>query len=287
MNVRCTFVDGRSFEVAEGETLLKACRRSAVSIPFSCGAGSCHACLLRAVDGEVPARAQRGLKPHLVAGRFLLACQCIPVGPLTLALPQPQDLAEPEAAESPPPAPDPQLWHELGKGRTARAVLEDFYGRVYEDERLAPFFHGVTRERAIDKQYSFLRQLMTGERVYFGDRPRNAHHWMVIPDDLFDHRQALMARVLAAHGLSPAQQARWQRLEEHYRRDIVKRSAWPRLVDGEPQPLEGYASEVLTEGTVCDHCGEGIGAGTAVDYHVRLGTVTCGACSASRREAHA
>ena len=45
---------------------------------------------------------------------------------------------------------------------------------------MKPFFHGVTQQRAADKQYAFLKQLMTGEKAYFGDRPRNAHHRMVI-----------------------------------------------------------------------------------------------------------
>jgi hypothetical protein len=135
-------------------------------------------------------------------------------------------------------------------------------------------------ERSIDKQYSFLRQLMTAERVYFGDRPRNAHHWMVITEALFDHRQDLMVSTLLAHRLSALQIARWTRLEQHYRRDIVKSAACPRQLDGVDLPLDGYASERLSAATVCDHCAGEIDAGTVVRYHLRLGHVSCARCAA-------
>ena len=186
------------------------------------------------------------------------------------------------AAEAGSPEPDPGLWQELGEGARVRAVLEDFYARVYQDPQLAPFFTGVTQSRSIDKQYSFLRQLMTGERVYFGDRPRNAHHWMVISDELFDYRQALMQERLEAHGLTDAQIARWTRLESHYRGDIVKGAAFPRRIGGVDQPLEGYAKQVLDSGTVCDHCGAAVDAGVEVTYHLRLGLVSCAACTGPR-----
>lgn len=372
-------LDGVELSVRANESLLDACQRSAIEVPFSCRAGSCHTCLLRCTEGAIPEAAQHGLDPALCQQGYLLACQCQPVTPLTLArlsqadwvtscvllnaaesagpfrflqfettrllTCQPgQRLAlvtgtEPApwmevtatwpganridallhcppgrhfplwldsadafgqtfavrgpvdasgdfpvghtavAAEAVPPAPDTALWAELGHGARVRTVLEDFYQQVYEDALLAPFFQKVTRDRSIDKQYSFLKQLMTGERVYFGDRPRNAHHWMVISNELFDHRQALMVGTLEKHGLSQLQIARWTRLELHYRRDIVKSAAWPRQVAGVDQPLDGYAQEVLSAATLCDHCGAAIDAGTRVSYHLRLGRVSCVACT--------
>jgi len=178
-----------------------------------------------------------------------------------------------------PPETDPQLWEEAG-GPKMRAILEDFYREVYADPQLAPFFEGVTQQRLVEKQYSFLRQLMTGEKVYFGDRPRNAHHWMVIPGALFEHREAIMRRHLVAHGLNESQIARWMRLESHYRQDIVKSQAWPRRVGGVDLPLDGYGRQVLDEGTLCDHCGDALDAGTEVLYHLRLGRVSCPQCAA-------
>lgn len=359
---------GAEFEVRPGESLLDACRRSAVTIPFSCGAGVCHACLLKCVQGQVPPQAQRGLPQDLSSKGYVLACQCHPTGEMALTVPDPADrrvtgmlhsaqpsgpfmhlrfetarllvcrvgdrlgLEAPSGAEESlevtavepdvcviealapttpgtahwlleapfgadltvrgpllanaaaksseldPPEADPQLWTEMGEGSVVRAALEDFYKKVYADAQLAPFFEGVTQQRLVEKQYSFLKQLMTGERVYFGDRPRNAHHWMVISDALFDYREALMREQLVAHGLTESQIARWMRFESHYRRDIVKSQACPRIVDGIELPLDGYGKQVLDEGTVCDHCGEAVDAGTEVLYHLRLGHVSCPQC---------
>lgn len=372
MSTHVVQVNGASVTVRADENLLDACLRSAVSIPFSCRGGVCQTCLLRCTEGAVPAGAQRGLPPGLRDKGYLLACQCRPEGPMTLAPPSGADRmtacvlldviaagpflhvqfetmralpcrpgdrlrllegcsdapdlvvtrwvesadrvevlwrrtgqAEPppwltcgmlgheftvagpldapapdgEGEEISQPEPDPALWAELGDGRVVRDALEDFYARVYRDPQLSPFFLGVTLTRSVDKQYSFLRQLMTGERVYFGDRPRNAHHWMVISGDLFDHRQALMQATLRTHGLRESQIARWTRLELHYRGDIVKVHARPRRLGGQDLPLQGHDRQVLDVGTVCDHCGKAIDAHTEVTYHRRLGLVSCNDCA--------
>lgn len=189
----------------------------------------------------------------------------------------PQDQNSTDTGRDLLPEPDPELWQELG-ARRVRQVMENFYAEVFADADLAPFFTGVTPERVIGKQYSFMEKLMTGEKVYFGDNPRNAHHWMVISPTLFAHREALMTRALRRHGASEDQVQRWLRLERFFRHDIIKQSPFPRLVDGVPQPLDGFDQEVLTVGAICDHCGGDISSGTTVLYHRRLGTISCPNC---------
>jgi ferredoxin/truncated hemoglobin YjbI len=362
--------EGALIELRPSESVLDACLRSGIEVPFSCRGGVCQACLLRSVDGAVPDAAQRGLPQELVDRHYLLACQCRPSHDLALARPDARDRkttcllheaapsgdflllrfetarridcrpgqrlmledahaglvlevtatmpdacvveallpreagalpawlqnaefghefivsgplpGQPVSARDEVQAPtlDPALWRELDNGGVVRAVLEDFYHALYATPELASFFDGVTIERAIEKQYLFLRQLMSGEKVYFGDRPRNAHHWMVITEALFDQRQALMLRTLLAHGLDEGQIARWQRFEQHYRQDIVKQVAFPRRFGGADLPLEGYAEEVLSVGAVCDYCGAAVDAGTRVRYHVRLGQIGCPDCAA-------
>lgn len=368
-------LDGRSLQSLLDETVLSACLRAGVDVPHACKSGVCHTCLLSCVAGSVPPRAQRGLPEHLKDRDYLLACQCVPQGPLALQRPQPQDMItactllaalpdsqggltiefessrewqlrrgqvlrwvregqtdleheprwtvlrdsqpgcsdyarwalsgpppapfgpavefgatvlvrgplEPDArleaprTECPAPEPDAALWAGFDEGLMRRA-LEDFYAQVYADEQLAPYFEGVTQARAVDKQFSFMKQCLTGEKVYFGNRPRNAHHGMIISDALFDYRQDLMRRTLAHHGLDADQIARWQRIEAHFRGDIVKAAAWPRLVDGLPVHHEGFARETLSADTLCDHCQAPIAAGTTVLYHRRTGKVSCASC---------
>lgn len=276
-----------------GETVLNALLRAGIDVPFSCKAGACHTCLSLCVEGDVPEKAQRGLAAHLLEKRYFLPCKCKAVNDMRIAPALESDLVDPAvfdepvaaatcasaSAELPYPEPDPELWAELEDGKTVRRVLEDFYQRVYADPLLAPFFGRVTQDRVTDKQYSFMKQCVTGEKVYFGDRPRNAHHWMIISDALFDHRQALMLQALQAQNLSAGQISRWVRIEEHFRPDMVKAEVWPRRVGDEEIFIEGFASETLMEATVCDHCGAEIAAGTTVAYHRRLGQVSCRVCA--------
>lgn len=407
-NVTVTGAAMGRLELRPDETLLEACLRAGVVTPFSCKGGTCQTCLMRAVQGEPPARSQRGLPPELVAKGYFLPCVCVPTGPLEVAPPRisdrryecrveawlpaeamaegavlrleplaavpasrgecfeieagapeaclavavgvpdedfylelrlaavaaatlqasaragvdavlhvsrcepddprcspvtvaatdrpdagnvigepydaagyPQgfDLSQPFVCVPAPPR-DPALWAELDNGRTVRAILDEFYRRVFADDRLRPYFHGTTAHHVAGKQYSFLHKAMTGADVYFGDNPRNAHHWMVIDDDLFDHRQHLMETVQREYGLSEAQMARWACFEQPFRPDIVKAAPEPRWRDGRWQPMpHGFADEILLEGSPCDHCGALIEPGTTVRYHQRLGTISCPACS--------
>ena len=185
-----------------------------------------------------------------------------------------------DTPEQSAPRPDPPLWGELDDGRVMRDVLRDFYAKVYADPLLNPFFARSTMERAIDKQFSFMKQCITGEKMYFGDRPRNAHHWMIITPALFDYRQKLMIETLREHGLSEGQIQRWTYFEEHYRSDMVKDKPLPRRIGNVDVDTEGFDVETLTESSLCDHCGQEVNSGVQVLFHRRLGTISCPTCSA-------
>lgn len=181
-----------------------------------------------------------------------------------------------------PLAPNPRMWEALDRGPRLRAILTDFYAEVYRDERLSPFFHATTIEWAIDHQYAFLAEIFTGERLFFGDRPRNAHHWMVITEELFDYREALMERCLRRHGLPEDLISAWRAVEEVFRSHIVKRAPIVRLRNGVPMPLEGYEHLALDAGGACDGCAGEIVRGGDSWYHVRTGKAYCAGCAEAR-----
>lgn len=178
-----------------------------------------------------------------------------------------------------PLAPNPRMWEALERGARLRAILTDFYAEVYQDPRLAPFFHATTMEWAIDHQFAFLADIFTGERLYFGDRPRNAHHWMVISDELFDYREAVMERCLRRHGLAEDLIAAWRALEEVFRSHIVKGAPFARRRNGVVMPLDGYEHLVLEAGGACDECAGEIVRGGDSWYHVRTGKAFCAGCA--------
>ncbi len=180
--------------------------------------------------------------------------------------------------------PDPELWNALEQGSGLRAILEDFYARAFQDPRLSPFFQHVTKQRAIDKQFSFTADLINGTKNYFGLGPFNAHHWMVISDDLFDHRERLFQECIERHGLEKRLMYRWLSLHERFRREIVKTRPRGLIVEGVERDLEGYDEDTLTIGSLCDGCQSEMPAGTTGRFHRRTGELFCQGCTARRVE---
>ena len=179
---------------------------------------------------------------------------------------------------------DVEMWQALGEGTLLKEILTDFYTQVFDDPILAPYFRGVTKDRLIGQVYSFMRDSFSGEREYFGARPRAAHHWMVISDEIFDHREALMVACLERHGLAKHLIDRWRKYEETFRGDIVKAIPWKLVLDGIEQPLDGFGEMTMTSGTVCDGCARAVEAGEKVRYHLRIGLTYCSDCSFTNPE---
>jgi len=75
------------FDITEKQSVLYCLTRNGVPIPYSCGNGVCQTCLMRAVEGEPPQDAQKGLKDSLVMQSYFLACACYPKNDLEVALP--------------------------------------------------------------------------------------------------------------------------------------------------------------------------------------------------------
>ncbi|MGY2290317.1 iron-sulfur-binding ferredoxin reductase [Pseudomonas sp. SDO528_S397] len=68
-------VGDRQWSVAAGSNLLDALNQAGVAIPYSCRAGSCHACLVRC-RGEVFDKQPDALSPAQRQAGWRLACQC-------------------------------------------------------------------------------------------------------------------------------------------------------------------------------------------------------------------
>jgi len=67
---------GRTWQVAKGSNLLDALNDAGMNVPFSCRAGSCHACLVRCLRGEPHDARPQALDPGRRLEGWRLACQC-------------------------------------------------------------------------------------------------------------------------------------------------------------------------------------------------------------------
>lgn len=68
-------VGERHWAVAAGSNLLDALNQAGVAVPYSCRAGSCHACLVRC-QGDIQDNQPDALSPAQRQGGWRLACQC-------------------------------------------------------------------------------------------------------------------------------------------------------------------------------------------------------------------
>lgn len=69
------YVGERHWSVTAGSNLLDALNLAGVAVPYSCRAGSCHACLVRC-HGEVEDKQPEALSPAQRQDGWRLACQC-------------------------------------------------------------------------------------------------------------------------------------------------------------------------------------------------------------------
>ena len=74
-------------ELTDGESVLDGLLRHGIETPHSCKSGLCQSCLMRAEDGEPPAKSQQGLKDGLRAQNYFLSCVCHPEEDLTVVPP--------------------------------------------------------------------------------------------------------------------------------------------------------------------------------------------------------
>lgn len=69
-------VADKRWSVAQGSNLLDALNQAGVAVPYSCRAGSCHACLVRCVAGQPADAKPEALSPEQREQGWRLACQC-------------------------------------------------------------------------------------------------------------------------------------------------------------------------------------------------------------------
>ncbi|WP_122613781.1 iron-sulfur-binding ferredoxin reductase [Pseudomonas viridiflava] len=93
-------VGDRSWAVSEASNLLDALNQAGVSVPYSCRAGSCHACLVRCVKGDPLDALPLALPADKRQQGWRLACQCKVVQDLTVEVYDPMQDGLPATVQS-------------------------------------------------------------------------------------------------------------------------------------------------------------------------------------------
>ncbi len=101
-----------------------------------------------------------------------------------------------------------KLFDKIGEAKL-RAVIEDFYSRVFGDVMIGFLFEGKDRQRLIDKEYEFTAHLLGADIKYTGRPMRAAHAQSPIFGGHFERRLQILRETLRDHAVDSEVAAAW------------------------------------------------------------------------------
>ncbi len=101
------------------------------------------------------------------------------------------------------------LFDRIGEA-ALRAVITDFYRRVFADVMIGFMFHGKDRAHLIDREYELTAALLGAPGITYRGRPmRAAHAQHTIFGGQFDRRLQILRDTLRDHAVDPEVGKAW------------------------------------------------------------------------------
>lgn len=102
----------------------------------------------------------------------------------------------------------PELFAKIGEAGL-RAVITDFYSRVFGDVMIGFLFEGKNRQHLIDREYEFTANLLGADVKYTGRPMRTAHAQSPIFGGHFERRLQILRETMRDNGVDPDVQRVW------------------------------------------------------------------------------
>jgi hemoglobin len=91
-----------------------------------------------------------------------------------------------------------------------RAVLADFYDRVFRDVMIGFMFQGKDKQHLIEREFEMTAKMLGASNVAYTGRPmRTAHAQHTIFGGHFERRLQILRETLADHAVDPEVQQVW------------------------------------------------------------------------------
>lgn len=90
-----------------------------------------------------------------------------------------------------------------------RAVIDDFYRRIFDDVMIGFLFAGKDRARLAEKEYEFTARLLGDDVTYTGRTIPEAHARSPILGGHFERRLQILRDTLRDHAVDAAVQQAW------------------------------------------------------------------------------
>jgi hemoglobin len=102
----------------------------------------------------------------------------------------------------------PQLFAKIGEAKL-RAVIADFYTRVFDDVMIGFFFAGKDHAQLIELEYQFTAGFLGADVKYTGRPLREAHASHRVFSGHFDRRLQILRETLRDHAVDPEVATAW------------------------------------------------------------------------------
>jgi len=109
---------------------------------------------------------------------------------------------------------------EIG-GDRLRALLRDFYDRVFADAMIGFLFVGKNKERLIQKEWELAARMLGGDVTYTGRPIAVAHAKSPITGGHFERRLELLRQAMAAHDVPESVRQVWIDHTQRLRRQVT------------------------------------------------------------------
>lgn len=104
---------------------------------------------------------------------------------------------------------DSALFDKIG-GDALRAVITDFYRRVFDDVMIGFMFQGKDKRHLIDREYEMAARMLGASDVTYTGRPmRTAHQAHTIFGGHFERRLQILREAMADHDVDPEVRQIW------------------------------------------------------------------------------
>lgn len=113
----------------------------------------------------------------------------------------------------------------IGGRDKLKAILHDFYNKMFDDIMVGFLFRNTDKNHIIDMQFEFLLKFFGETRAYSGKSPANAHTHLPILPGHFDRRIQILKETLNDHAIDPKDISEWIDKENSFRNIILKNSS--------------------------------------------------------------
>jgi hemoglobin len=94
-------------------------------------------------------------------------------------------------------------------GDALRAVIADFYDRVFADVMIGFLFQGKDKARLVQLEWEFAARMLGADVKYTGRPMRAAHAQLPIFGGHFERRLQILREAMRDHGVDPEVQRVW------------------------------------------------------------------------------